>query len=419
MEWLPILQTVSFLLVILVTLLFAYQVLYLYLPLLRHFRQKKQVSDAEPLRYAVLIAARNEEMVLPHLLDSIRAQDYPADHIDMFVVADNCTDNTAQVAEEHGATVFKRFNKQLIGKGRALHYLLEMIQCHIGWEKYDAFLVFDADNLLEPDFIRNINTLPAQGYQAFCGYRNTKNFGTNWLTSGYGLWYLHESGHMNLSRSMLKTGAHVNGTGFGFTRELLEKIGGWNFYTLTEDIEFNNYCATNGIKIGYCYDAVLYDEQPLTFSQSWKQRTRWAKGGIQVSFKYIANVLRGLFQGGWGSYTCGELLTLSFWGFCLGSFTSVFTILTSCLSLSHVRFLQWFALMIIFAYLGMAFIGLMTVMYEWKRIRATTREKIISVLTFPLFMVTFVPITICAVFSKTKWDPIAHTVAISNADLAK
>lgn len=416
MQLLTVLQTACVILMGLVTVLFAYQVFFLYIPLLR---RKKQAPNAEPLRYAVLIAARNEQMVLPHLLDSIRAQDYPADYIDMFVVADNCTDNTAQVAEEHGAIVFKRFNKQLIGKGRALHYLLEMIQCHIGWEKYDAFLVFDADNLLEPDYFRNINTLPAQGYQAFCGYRNTKNFGTNWLTSGYGLWYLHESGHMNLSRSMLKTGAHVNGTGFGFTRELLEKIGGWNFYTLTEDIEFNNYCATNGIKIGYCYDAVLYDEQPLTFSQSWKQRTRWAKGGIQVSFKYIANVLRGLFQGGWGSATCFELLTLSFWGFCLGGFTSALTLLTSYLSVSHVRFLELSAMMIVFAYLGMAFVGLMTVIYEWKRIRATTREKIISVFTFPLFVATFMPITIYAVFTKTKWEPIAHTVAISNADLAK
>ncbi len=416
MELLPFLQTVSLILVALVTLLFVYQAFYLWIPLLR---RKKQGTVEKYTRFAVLIAARNEELVLPHLLDSIRSQDYPADHIDMFVVADNCTDNTAKVAEEHGATVYQRFNKQVVGKGHALHYLLDKIQCHCGWEKYDAFLVFDADNLLEPDYFRNISTLPAQGYQAFCGYRNTKNFGTNWLTSGYGLWYLHESGHMNLSRSMMKTGGHVNGTGFGFTSQLLEKMGGWNFFTLTEDIEFNNYCATNGIKIGYCYDAVLYDEQPLTFSQSWKQRTRWAKGGIQVSFKYVRNVLRGLFQGGWGSYTCYELLSLSFWGFGLGGLTSVVTTLTAYLSLPPILFLILSVISTLLAYFSMAFVGLLTVIYEWRRIRATTREKILSVFTYPLFVVTFVPITLCAIFSKNKWEPIAHTVAISTADLLK
>lgn len=416
MEYLSILKTVSCVMMGFITILFLYQVFYLYIPL---FKRLRKPGDSKPLRYAVLIAARNEEMVLPHLLDSIRAQDYPADMIDMYVVADNCTDNTAQVAETHGATVFKRFNKQYIGKGYALNYLLSQIRSHVGWDKYDAFMIFDADNLLEPDFIRNINSLPAQGYQAFCGFRNTKNFGTNWLTSGYGLWYLHESSHMNRSRAILNIGCHVNGTGFGFTRQLLEKLGGWNFFTLTEDLEFNNYCATNGIKIGYCYDAVLYDEQPLTFAQSWKQRTRWAKGGMQVSFKYIGAILRGIRQKGWQGYTSFELFTLSFWAVCLGALTSVITLITAALSLPLVTFLSLLGTTAIGSYFTMAFLGLITLVFEWNRIRATKKEKIVSIFTFPLFLVTFVPISVYAVFSKRRWDPIAHTVAISTADLIK
>lgn len=416
MEYLSVLKTASFVMMIFMTLLFLYQGFYLYIPL---FKRLRNPSPSKSLRYAVLIAARNEEMVLPHLLDSIRAQDYPTDLIDMYVVADNCTDHTAQVAEAHGATVFKRFNKQLIGKGYALNYLLKQIRNHVGWDKYDAFLIFDADNLLEPDYFSNINTLPSAGYQAFCGFRNTKNFGTNWLTSGYGLWYLHESSHMNRSRAILGTGCHVNGTGFGFSRQLLEKMGGWNFFTLTEDIEFNNYCATNGIKIGYCYDAVLYDEQPLTFAQSWKQRTRWAKGGMQVSFKYVSSVLRGLGRKGWQGYTCFELFTLSFWGFGLGALTAVLTFITTALSVPPITFLILMGFASMCGYLAMAFMGLLTVAFEWNRIRATKSEKIISIFTFPFFLMTFVPISIYAIFSKHQWDPIAHTVAISTADLLK
>ncbi|MBE6947223.1 MAG: glycosyltransferase [Ruminococcaceae bacterium] len=411
-----ILGIISSILMTLVSIFFLYQVVYLYIPLIRV--RKKQV-EAKDTRYAVLIAARNEEMVLPHLLDSIKAQDYPSDLIDVFVVADNCTDNTAQVAQAHGAKVFQRFNKQFVGKGYAMHYLLEQIKNQIGWDKYDAFLIFDADNLLEPDYIRQLNRLPSEGYQAFCGYRNTKNFGTNWLTSGYGLWYLHESSHMNRSRTIIKTGCHVNGTGFGFTRQLLEQLGGWNFFTLTEDIEFNNYCASHGIKIGYCHDAVLYDEQPLTFGQSWKQRTRWAKGGMQVSFKYIGALLRNLFRFKWNSYTCFELMTLSFWGFGFATFSSALTLGVAALSSTPLGFLFVIGSTIVGAYTALAYVGLWTVILEWKRIRATTKEKIISVFTFPFFMMTFAPISICAMFSKVKWDPIVHTVAISSTELAR
>lgn len=415
MEFLPVLQTISTILMILVSIMCFYQIAYLYIPL---FAKKKQPVVYKENRYAVLIAARNEESVLPHLLDSIHAQDYPSHLIDIYVVADNCTDRTAQVAEAHGATVFQRFNKQLIGKGYALSYLLDKLQCQIGWEKYDAFLIFDADNLLEADYISKINTLPSQGFQAFCGFRNTKNFGTNWLTSGYGLWYLHESSHMNRSRSMLHTGCHVNGTGFGFTRQLLEKMGGWNFFALTEDLEFNNYCATNRIKIGFCYDAVLYDEQPLTFLQSWKQRTRWVQGGIQVSFKYIGALLRKAFRFGWQGYACFELITLSFFGFALTICASIFTMVTGMFYLSSLGICILLANTILGGYVALAFMGLWTVILEWDRIKAFRKEKIRSIFTFPIFMITFAPIAVYAMFSKPKWEPIAHTVAISNADLS-
>lgn len=416
MDTLSVLRIISLALALFITFLYLYQGFYLILPLIKRPRRFK---ESKPLRYAILIAARNEEMVLPHLLDSIRAQDYPAELIDMYVVADNCTDNTAQVAEEHGAIVFQRFNKQYVGKGYALNHLLKKIKSHVGWDHYDAFLIFDADNLLEPDYIRNINKLPSNGYQAFCGYRNTKNYGTNWLTSGYGLWYLHESGHLNRSRAILDTGCFVNGTGFGFTSQLLERLGGWHFFTLTEDLEFNNYCASNGIKIGYCHNAILYDEQPLTFGQSWKQRTRWVRGGMQVSFKYVGSVLRGLGRKGWRTYTCFELLTISFWALCFGTAVSAFTLMVTVLSLPSISIFLVLGAALLACYLGLSFLGLLTVLMEWKRIRATTAEKIKSIFTLPLFLFTYVPITINAVFKKCEWEPIAHTVAISTSDLVK
>lgn len=416
MENLSTLKTIAFCLSVFIAIIYLYQGFYLILPLIR---RPRKLTTSRKLRYAVLIAARNEEMVLPHLLDSIRLQDYPAELIDMYVVADNCTDNTAQVAREHGATVFSRFNKQLIGKGYALDHLLKQIKTHVGWEHYDAFMIFDADNLLEPDYFSKINTLPANGYQAFCGYRNTKNFGTNWLTSGYALWYLHESSHLNRSRAILDTGSFVNGTGFGFTSQLLSQLDGWHFFTLTEDLEFNNYCASNGIRIGYCHDAVLYDEQPFTFRQSWKQRTRWVKGGMQVSFKYIGSVLRGMGRKGWPGYTCFELLSISFWALCFGSAVSLFTFFVTACSLPSVSVFLLLGIVLALCYCSISALGAYTLIHEWKRIRATTGEKILSIFTFPLFLATYVPIAVYAIVAKCRWEPIAHTVAISAKDLIK
>lgn len=410
MNWLAFLRTLSLGLIIFTSVCYFYQFLYLFLPLLM---KKKPLKEAAPHRYAILIAARNEEAVLPHLLQSIQNQDYPQQLLSVYVVADNCTDRTAQIANSYGATVFQRYDTQKIGKGYALDYLLTKIEQEVGLDRFDSFLIFDADNLLEPDYVSQINRVRSAGYQAFCGFRNTKNFGTNWLTSGYGLWYIHESTHLNRSRMGIGNGCAVSGTGFGFTRQLLEKIGGWHFFTLTEDLEFGAWCATHGVKIGYCHDAVLYDEQPVTFRQSWRQRTRWAQGGIQVSFGYICSLLKGLFRGGWRGRTCFEITTLSLWGFLLGILCTIVNLTYICAAFGLFAFLTGFFLCVPLSYFGAMFMGILTLALEWKRVKATRWEKLRSVFTFPFFMMTWLPITLAAPFQKFRWEPIYHTVAIT------
>ena len=411
------LANVSFVLVVITGLCFLYQTVYLILPYF--FKKKKSDTPGKPYRYAILIAARNEELVLPHLLDSIRKQDYPAELITTYVVADNCTDATAKVAQQHGAKVYPRFNKEQIGKGYALDYLLKQIHLNGGLDRYDAFLVFDADNLLQPDYITNMNRTHSQGYEAFCGYRNTKNYGTNWISSGYGLWYIHESTHLNRCRMHNRTCCAVSGTGFGFTTDLLKRCGGWKFFTLTEDIEFSVWCATRGINIGYCHDAILYDEQPTTFCQSWRQRTRWAQGGIQVSFRYAWQYLKGMLRFGRTGYSSFEMLTLSLWGVMLAMISVVCSLISIALNVGFGAFALAFLGSVVTSYVVSVIMAVLTMSLEWDRIRATSREKVISLFTFPFFMMTWLPITLLAPFQKFGWAPIAHTVAISAESLQK
>lgn len=411
MKFALFLQDLSQALGILTALCFFYHIIFLFVPFI--FSRRKG-NDPALRRYGVLIAARNEEAVIPHLLDSLKAQDYPPELIDIYVVADNCTDSTAQVASDHGATVFTRFNRQHIGKGYALNFLLKQIDRTAGLEKYDAFMVFDADNLVAPDYFRQIDQLPEQGYEAFCGYRNTKNFASNWITSGYALWYLHESTHLNRSRMALGSCCAVSGTGFGFTRQLLERLGGWDFHTLTEDLEFNHWCAVNGVKIGYCHDAIIYDEQPLTFGQSWKQRTRWAQGGCQVSIRYAGTVARGILR---GNFSCFDFAMVSLWGFLLSFLTCFTGGLSMLLTAPPQDLLFSAAQMLVWGYGSMFLLGTLTTLMEWRRIHAPAARKIGALFTFPLFMMTFVPITLTSLFRKPRWEPIVHTVAISAKQL--
>ncbi len=416
MDWLYGLQTLCKILAVILSLCYFYQVVYLFVPMIW---KRKKLDDETPNRYAILIAARNEENVLPYLLDSIARQQYPSECITTYVVADNCTDHTAEVARQHGAHVFCRSNLQQIGKGYALHYLLEQIRQEKGFNAFDGFLIFDADNLLQPDYVSQINRVCNAGYEAFCGYRNTKNFDTNWLSAGYGVWYLHDSAHLNQSRMMLGTSCAVSGTGFGFTRSLLERLGGWNFFTLTEDIEFSTWCATHGVTIGYSHDAILYDEQPSDFGVSWKQRTRWTQGGVQIGMRYSGDLLRGMFQGGKASWASFESATLSFWGIILSGFSCTMTFL---LAFCMGRW-QGVAGTLLFSavsvYLSACFMGALTVFTQWNRIHADTKVKIGSIFAFPLFLITFIPIAATAIFRKFQWQPTRHTVAVSVRALQK
>ncbi len=413
-----VMVTIGITLAVVLTILYAYQVAYLFIPAILHEKPPKNPNYMEKRRFAILIAARNEQAVLPHLLESIANQDFPADQITTYVVADNCTDDTARVAAEHGAIVYERFNKKQVGKGYALDYLLTQIQKDGHLDDYDAFMIFDADNLLMPNYFTEMNKTCDRGYEAFAGYRNSKNFASNWISAGYAIWYLHDSAHMNRSRCLLGATCSVNGTGFGFTRQLLEKMGGWEYFTLTEDIEFSMICAARGYKVGYCHNAILFDEQPTRWKQSYRQRVRWSQGSYQVAHLHTGELLRGMSRLK-TAYSSFECMTLSVWGFGLGLIAGIITIINTLLlgDAGDLVFVMGFTFVL--SYLSMAGIAAITVATEWNRIYASVGRKLYSIICFPLFMLTWYPINILSLFYKFEWTPIEHTVAISASEFTR
>ena len=400
----------NFIISLIFTLCYFYQAIYIFIGL---FKKGNKFIAKKNHRYAVIISARNESMVIGNLIESIKNQTYPAELTDIFVVADNCTDNTADVAREAGAFVYERFNNDLVGKGYALDWLFDKIRKEYDEKKYDAYIVFDADNVIAPDFIEEMNKVYDNGYRIITSYRNSKNYGKNWITAGYSLWFLREAKFLNNARMKIGTSCAISGTGFLVSADIIKKNNGWIHHLLTEDIEFTTDSIIKGEKIGYCENAVLYDEQPETFGQSYRQRLRWSKGFYEVFAKYGAHLFKGIFK---GNFSCYDMLMVIMPAMLLTLISTVVNIVAVPFGLifefsNLLMLLKTLSQTLVGFYLIFFTLGLLTTISEWDQIHCSTFKKLLYTLTFPLFMFTYVPISVIALFKKVKWDPINHSIS--------
>ncbi|WP_073294997.1 glycosyltransferase family 2 protein [Parolsenella massiliensis] len=378
-------------------------------------------------RYAFFIAAHNEESVIANLVRSIKEQDYPSELIDVFVVADACTDRTAKEARRAGAIVYERNDLARKGKSWVLDYGFDRILNEYPG-KYEAFFVFDADNLLSPGYVTEMNKLFDQGFLVGTSYRNSKNFDSSWVSSAYALWFLREAKFLNNSRMLCGTGCAISGSGWMVSSRIIQGMHGWDFHTLTEDIQFSTFCAANGIRIGYA-PAEFYDEQPLTFKASWTQRMRWTKGFYQVFFSYVGDLIHGVRKKRFGAYDMlmtiapGNILTLvsAFVNtvyLVIGSLSHGFLATQNELSMAVGSLVMTFGSM----YVTFFILAIITTISERDhiRVRKGRRWRIVSNLfTFPLFMMTYIPINVAALFMKVEWVPTKHTVSMSMEDMAE
>ena len=407
------------------TVCYCYQFFYV-LMVLTHRPPKQEATGNH--RYAVLISARNENQVIGDLIQSIRMQNYPQELIDVFVIADNCTDNTADVAAAAGATdVFIRYSKELIGKGYALDFGYQHIQERYPNNTYEAYFVFDADNVLDVNYFREMNKVFDGGAIASTSYRNSKNYDSNWISAGYAVWFLREAKYLSQARLTLNTSCAISGTGFFISATVLAKYGGWKWHLLTEDIEFSAQTIIDSGRIAYCPTAMLYDEQPTTFRDSWNQRFRWAKGFYQVFWHYAAKLVKGIFKNPKGTkFACYDMLMTVSPAMLLTvisvGFNSVILILATLgymsagsaitSSLSSLFFCMFNYCLFMFVF------GVLTTFTEWDNIHSTTGKKVKYMFTFPFFMLTYIPIALVALVKKAKWTPISHTISVDVEEMS-
>ena len=274
------------------TIMLAYKSLYFVVGM---FFTRKFKPAKKNHKYGIVIAARNEKYVIGNLLDSISKQDYPKDLLTVFVVADNCTDDTAAIAREHGAIVYERFDDEHKTKGYALQYLFECIEKDYGRMSFEGYFVFDADNLLKKDYISRMNDAFDSGEKIITSYRNTKNFSENWVASTYALHWLRSIRTNHRPRSVFHLATNIQGTGFLFASEIVRN--GWKYTSLTEDRALTADAVSQGYQITYNNDAMFYDEQPTSIKVALRQRLRWSKGHLLAFLESGPKLFVNIFFG--------------------------------------------------------------------------------------------------------------------------
>lgn len=368
-------------------------------------RRLRPATAVKQRRFAILIAARNEESCIAGLIESLRTQNYPSELFDIWVLPNNCTDHTAEAARRAGARVME-LPASVRSKGAALHAAANTLlrsEC-----RYDAFCVFDADNEVDPAFLSEMNR--ALDRTAIVKSRIlAKNRTQAGISSCYEIYFCTANHFLNRAREALGLSARVIGTGFAIRRDLLETLGGFPCRTITEDAELYAACLAHNARIGYCETAVTYDEQPVTWRASLVQRRRWMSGIMQVSRLTLPELLRSFLRRPNLNRLDG-ILQLSF-----PFLQAVAPFFTLAALIFGSMSLQGLPVSSMTACIGCMAMAIAALALE-KRL---DRKLVGGILLYPLFMASFLPLQTLALFkTQTVWHEIRHSGVRLAAELA-
>lgn len=368
--------------------------------------KKEDIPKIRPFRartkFAILIAARNEAQVIGDLIKSLKEQNYPKDLYDVYALVNNCTDNTLEVSKKAGAKIIN-VTVPCKSKGDVLKFTFNKLKK----KNYDAYIVFDADNVVHPDFLKLMNNTYLSGYKVAQGRKDSKNISDNWLSASYGLFHYVQNFFFNKSRMKMNAACAINGTGFMVAKSIMDE--GFDPKTVTEDIELSIQCVLKGIDIAYVEEAVTYDEQPTKFNDSWHQRSRWSKGIIECNRLYRKELIKKWIKD-------KDFSSIDKFMFSVAPYIQTLSvILTGMLGVFYLLdielndiFSYFFSLGITFFMIGYlidVIINMFMIIY-YKR---DLYENLHGIFFFLVFMATWIPINIICLFKKDlTWVQIEH-----------
>ncbi|WP_425805742.1 glycosyltransferase family 2 protein [Desulfitobacterium sp. Sab5] len=379
------------------------------------YRKREKKILIPEKSFALVVSAYNEEAVIGQLVDNLLKLDYPKELYDVFVVADNCTDKTALIARNAGAIVYQRFNNEKRGKGYALEWLFHRI--FKIERQYDAVIIFDADNLVNQSFLIEMNSKLCQGEKIIQCYLDSKNPFDTWVTNAFSITFWLSNRMLQLARC--NTGILSNilgGTGMCIDMNVLKKIG-WGATSLTEDLEFTMKALTYGIKTTWAHDAIVYDEKPLTFMQSWRQRKRWAQGQIDCAGRYlIPLVIKSVREKKFMYFDAAvhlfqPALTL----------IATFFMLTNMIAILQPHYTHIFSF--VMPWTGWQILSAIQYVYP---IAVLALDRLpwrayVGLILYPIFIYSWIPIVFLGFMNRKEkeWSHTKHTRAITYEDVVK
>lgn len=377
-------------------------------------KSKLKIKKSKNKNYfAIIVPARNEEKVIGNLINSLKELNYPKDKYEIYIVPNNCTDNTREIALKLGASIIE-CNIPVKTKGDVLKYTFDKLKDK---KTIDAYLIFDADNVVHKDFLIHMNDCLNSGYNVAEGFRDAKNPKDNWISGSYTIFYLFQNIFFNKSRMAFNASASINGTGFMIKKELIDKDG-FETYTLTEDVEFTGICALKNEKIAFVEDAITYDEYPDEFTTSWKQRKRWSAGIIECMKRYSPKLFKNFLK-------TGNMASLDMSLTYLGPIMQVISLITLVMliifkftgielyDIFSIAFATGIVFFMVFLIIGIC-IEIFALKYKHKDVKGMFS----SIILFSIFILSWIPINvICFIKKQTKWEEIKHTKNIKIDDI--
>ena len=398
----PILALISLLLTL-------YSIYFIFFALFSFKKDPAYPNQPPSTKFAVVIAARNEERVIADLVDSLNTQNYPKELYDVYVIPNNCSDDTAMKAIEAGALVLE-CQYPVSSKGEVLRHTFD--QLISSKYQYDAICVFDADNIVDPNFLAEANNAFKSGVRVAQGYRQAKNPYDSWVTGSYSVYFMIMNRFVNKAKYNAGLSAYLSGTGFMVSVDVLRKSNGWRTTTISEDTEFSLICMLSNERISWMPKAITYDEQPLTIKESLTQRTRWSSGAMQllsIYFKKITHNLRfsNIFQ-----LIDGLMSLMAVYIQLLSAIQLILVTLISIILKDESLLISSMPLLI--SYLTFSLIALLVLILEKK----FNKQSLVGVFSFWLFVMSWSFVNLRCLFIKTThWVEIKHTCSVSATKL--
>lgn len=396
MKTLEIINIIIMLLLVVYGLYFVITALFLFKK-----RKKDSIVSDKYSHFTILIPARNEEEVIKDAIQSFKRQKYPKDNYEIVVVINNTTDNTLGVCNAEGVRVIL-CERKIKNKGDALKEAFDRLKK----EKTDAYIIMDADNVVNDEFLGEMNKSLNEGTLVAKSSMDIKAKENTWVSSSYAIYFFIQSILYSIPRNNIGASCAINGTGIMIKKEVIDKYG-FNVRTITEDLEFMTLCALNNIKIKFVERAICYAEHPSDFKVSMIQRRRWTKGIYEGFIIYFNSIIKNIIK-----RPNIELLdSLLIYSTPLILILSLISIFINFLIVPLPIYLIITSFSLLVSYISISLCALFVCVKSKKKIK----DFLTGIIMFPIFLLSWQYLNIIILFKKeVVWDEIKHTQKIEN-----